>query len=693
LDGETFNGEVSVQNSAAEFVISGLTNGSFYTIAAKAITSAGLTGKSNVVSDTKPYTVPDAPTIVSVVPSSKKAVITFTAGAENGSPILGYRYRINGSGEIYTALTTSSPITVYGLENKQEYTVELYAVNAAGLSQASAASSSFIPFDVPYAPVVTDVIPGNGCAYVYFNEIDANGSPVIALRYSLGAAAIDVSGLTSPLTIPGLLNKTTYQVAILAVNVAGQSAASNSKQVIVGTPTAPVITSVVPGPKTLTINFTAPNDNGSALTGYMWAERGTTKYNKFVAMTSPAACLGLTNGQSYDIVIYAVNKNGMSVASNSLGGKIPFDIPSKPVIVSVVPQLNSAVLTFTAPPSNGSPITKYQYALNSDTVFTDLSGLSSPVTITGLPNNVNYTIKMIAINAAGASVVSPSSKAVMYKYLPPAQIKVTTLTAGFNRLTVNFTAPVENGAPVTTYLYAINGSTTFIDASSTRIPLVITDGIQNNTNYNISVIAVNSAGQSIPSVPLAKPVSFVWLPPLAPTITNVVTGNQSATVSFTAPATRGPAITGYSYSFDNGTTNYDLSGQLTSPFTIEGLVNDTSYNLTIAAMSSVGYSVRSAAKGFKPVYKAPDAPVIGTILSQNTALSVNFTAGAANGSPITGYKYTFNSGNTFVDAGTDKSPILITGLTNGTSYSIRLVATNALGDSPMSVAKAAAPKA
>jgi titin len=692
LDGTTFAGEVTT-GSATDFVIPGLTNGNVYTVAVKAITAAGVTGASNAVANAQPYTVPAAPTNVTVVPYSKKAVVSFEVGEANGSAITGFRYRINGAGEIYTALTTASPITVYGLENAEDYTVEVYAVNAAGLSSPSVSSATFTPFDVPFAPVVTEVLPGNGCAYVYFNPINANGSPVTALRYSLGAAAIDVSGISSPLTVPGLTNKSTYQIAILAVNAAGQSAASNTKAVVVGTPLAPVIESITRSPKSLIVNFSTPNDNGSPITGYMWAEKGTTKFNKFVSLASPQSCLGLTNGQGYDIVMYAVNKNGMSVASNSLGRKVPFDVPTKPVISGVIPQLGSAILSFTAPPNNGSPITKYQYALNADTVFTDLSGLTSPITITGLPNNVNYSIKMIAINAAGASLVSPSSKPVMYKYLPPAQIKVSSLVASFNKLTVGFTAPAANGAPITTYLYALNGSSTFVDANTATVPFDIVDGVQNNTNYNISVIAVNSAGQSVASAPLAKPVSFVWLPPLAPTITNVTTGDQSATVFFTAPATRGPAVSGYAYSFDNGATNVDLSGQLTSPFTITGLTNDTSYNLTLVAMSSAGYSVRSAARPFMPVYKAPAAPTIGTVLAQNTQLTVNFTAGAANGSPITGYKYTVDNGNTMVDAGTDKSPIVITGLVNGKTYSIRLVATNALGDSPLSVAKPAAPKA
>ena len=72
----------------------------------------------------------------------------------------------------------------------------------------------------------------------------------------------------------------------------------------------------------------------------------------------------------------------------------------------------------------------------------------------------------------------------------------------------------------------------------------------------------------------------------------------------------------------------------------------------------------------------------------NTSISVAFTAGGANGSPITNYKYALstNGGSTYgaftaLDPADATSPITISGLTAGTTYHVKLKAVNDMGDS------------
>lgn len=73
-------------------------------------------------------------------------------------------------------------------------------------------------------------------------------------------------------------------------------------------------------------------------------------------------------------------------------------------------------------------------------------------------------------------------------------------------------------------------------------------------------------------------------------------------------------------------------------------------------------------------YGAPAAPTITGITCGNTSLSVAFTAGSANGGTITNYQYSINGGDTFTTLATPSttSPISITGLTNGTEYSVSI---------------------
>jgi hypothetical protein len=183
--------------------------------------------------------------------------------------------------------------------------------------------------------------------------------------------------------------------------------------------------------------------------------------------------------------------------------------------------------------------------------------------------------------------------------------------------------------------------------------------------------------------------------PIAPTISSISAGNTQLTVNFTAPADNGGStISDYEYSTNNGST-WISSGSTTSPITITGLTNATTYQVKLRAINTTGNGTApiSATNG-TPVATVPGAPTITSITAGNAQLSVSFTAPTVTGtSAISDYEYSTDNGATWTLTGSTTSPIVITGLSNGTTYQVKLRAKNTSGSGNPTAATSATPTA
>jgi hypothetical protein len=82
----------------------------------------------------------------------------------------------------------------------------------------------------------------------------------------------------------------------------------------------------------------------------------------------------------------------------------------------------------------------------------------------------------------------------------------------------------------------------------------------------------------------------------------------------------------------------------------------------------------------------PGAPTITSIIPGNGTLVVNYNQGAAGSSPIINYAYSTDGGTTFTpfSPAQTSNPLIITGLTNTTSYNVVIQAITQDGNSPSS---------
>jgi cytochrome c peroxidase len=129
-----------------------------------------------------------------------------------------------------------------------------------------------------------------------------------------------------------------------------------------------------------------------------------------------------------------------------------------------------------------------------------------------------------------------------------------------------------------------------------------------------------------------------------------------------------------------------------SPLVVAGLSNGVGYSCTVTATNSAGTGPASAAASVTPTDGTPGAPGIQNVAGANTSAVVSFSAPASAGaSAISAYTASCTAGTAQVARTASASPILVLGLTNGTSYSCVVTATNGQGTGAASGALSVVP--
>jgi hypothetical protein len=111
-----------------------------------------------------------------------------------------------------------------------------------------------------------------------------------------------------------------------------------------------------------------------------------------------------------------------------------------------------------------------------------------------------------------------------------------------------------------------------------------------------------------------------------------------------------------------------------------GLTPGATYSVVIKEVTTGGTSAASAAVAL--TLTAPDAVTGLTATTESGQTTVAFTSTSPSGAAITNYSYSLNgAGYVALSPAQTLSPVVISGLTDGVSYTIMLQAVNALGTS------------
>ena len=151
---------------------------------------------------------------------------------------------------------------------------------------------------------------------------------------------------------------------------------------------------------------------------------------------------------------------------------------------------------------------------------------------------------------------------------------------------------------------------------------------------------------------------------------------QAASVSFVAGDDGGSPILSYTVTASTGQTAAGSS----SPLVVTGLTNGVPVTFYVTETNAVGESLPSpSSAAVTPNPGPPDPPRNVAAVAGNGQATVSFSPPANNGgSAITGYTVSSSDGQAIASS---SSPVVVTGLTNGTGYTFVVTAQSAAGTS------------
>ncbi len=377
---------------------------------------------------------PSAPVIGTFSVHGTTGSVAFGTPATNGgSSITGYHATCTSAdgGTTRTGNSSTSPTTVSSLTPAHSYSCTVTASNGNGTGQSSDASNVVMVPNFPGAPTNARAVSGStttttGPLTVSFTPPATNGGTAIT-SYSVsctstnGGTARSASGPASPVTVTGATTAKSYTCTVRAVNAVGAGPASvPSAAVIVGAPGAPTNVKAAPGSTTTTtgplvVSFTAPANNGAAITGYSVTctstNGGVTK--TATGSVSPVTVTGLTTAKTYTCAVKATNARGSGPATSAPA--VIVGAPAAPTAVTAVKIASGQLkVSFTAGANNGSTITSFTATCSSSNggVTRSQSAAAGPITVTTLTAGKLYTCVVAAANARGTGPPSAASSAV-----------------------------------------------------------------------------------------------------------------------------------------------------------------------------------------------------------------------------------------------------------------------------------------
>ncbi|MFK0278489.1 putative Ig domain-containing protein [Ensifer sp. NPDC090286] len=575
------------------------------------------------------------------------------------------------AGTLPDGLSLSSTGAISGTPTVAAYGTKNFTITATGSTAGSAAAAYSIAISAPAMTLTpaggaltaatagtaysdTSIAAVNGLGTVSYSAAPGTLPPGLSLASSSGA-------ITGTPTVAGAFN-----VTVTATDMHSRTASENySINVAAVVPDAPTGAAATASDASARVSFVAPAFNGgSAVTGYTV----TASPGGLIGTgpTSPIDVNGLTNGTSYTFTVTATNLAGTGAASGAS---------------NVVTPKATQTITFANPGSQNFGTTP---------TLTASASSSLPVSFTSSTTAVCTVDSggLLTFGSAGTCTISADqtgdgtylaavtvTQSFTVNAVAPGAPTGAVATAGDSQASIAFVAPANTGgAPISRYV--VTSSPGGLTGDATSSPVVVA-GLTNGMSYTFTVVAENGS-----------------TPGPASAASNAVTPRTIQTITFANPGTQNfgttPTLTATS---DSGlTVSFTSSTPAVCTISPGGLLAFESTGTCTVLADQAGDSTylpaMQTSRSFVVNAVAPDAPTGVVATAGNASASVAFVAPVSTGgAAITGYTVTASPGGQSETG--SASPLTVSGLTNGTSYTFTVTAANGIGPGAVSSASTA----
>ena len=544
--------DISETSRTLEHTFSGLTDGTAYRFKVKAKNSQGFGAASNQSAAATPRAISLASSNV----GSGSATLTIT----NWSGDWYHQYTAPDGGSCADTAVSTSSTAVTGLTPATTYTFKAYSDSDCSTVIATAPDFTTTPAKVTNVGAAsrhkslevgwTAVTGATG----YKVQWKTSGQ-----QWSTTRQATVSGGTTATYTITGLTNGTTYSIRVLATGTGGESLWSDT---VTGTPSRETLT--VSDIETTSATLTIAN----------WGDDWHYKYTapsggqcSSAVSTLAASVTGLDKGTTYSFKAYS-DSNCSAAKEIASAGNFTTK-PAKVTGLEVGGRHKSLFVTWTA--ATGAASYTVQYRVSSDDWDPSrwqTSVTTNYVTLSGLDNGVDHTVRVRAVTSGGDGEWSdPEEGAPAAATLTVIQVEATSAILA-----------IDN-APGKWYYAHYGGSCTPVQTGY-KVDLA---NLETATSYTFKAYSDVDC-----STVMATADAFTTKPGKVAGV-KTVSSDQAVKVTWTAQSGN---VTGYKVQWKSGSQNWDAANrqatETTTAKVLSSLSNNTVHTIRVAATNATG---------------------------------------------------------------------------------------------------------